>query len=820
MLPRRVGIASRSQAVGLHDIIKIASALNLQAGRDLQNIWNISATVTALADPESIEPGVWPIFIVDDVGQDGAAGLHLTDHQQPYALVEAGPTWSLTASHECLEMLVDPSGNRLVPSSGITVAAGKVQDVTTEKFEYLVEVADPSEDPANAYMIDEVLVSDFYTPHFFDPVVSPGVRYSFTGRIKRPREILSGGYISWLNPALGTMQQLRWFGKPEILDLPGQPAQSGRGTLRGFVDANTRPPMRLSRLAARSHAVTHQRKRAEWLQTASTLRTASYTLARRPSGGATTLPPPDAAQAVLDANKSKLQVPGATKAYVGWHFENDWITRQRAIVVLAHRADLLTVQNTLPANIGGVLIDVRLDPRPVRPSPAGGTGMLLAAQSGTVREEEAVPDVPGEIVFEEAEPMLAGLAAAARKPHVDYVPPPGASLSPVTAKMTLVLHASPEQGWAQLQTFFHDVAQDLIVGMYEFTAPHIETALIAALRGSDKLTLTLDSPPEPPKKREQTVETTHDDLAAALKKRLSFAWALAGLGHEAPAEAFPTSYHIKVAVKDSKAFWLSSGNWNTSNQPKLDPSDQAALVAAAHTQDRDWHVICECPQLAKVFRTYLLQDYATAKKAAAAPAAASAAVMAAGEPPEIPAPEALIQITARTPKTFFPAKTVTDTIKVKPLLTPDDYRKPILDLIKSAKQRFYMQTQYIHTILPAQDKGNPTHMELIAAVADLINADVDVRLITSEFQDKMWIERLQDAGIDAVEHLRIQPHVHNKGMVVDSQTVVVSSQNWSPMGTGDNRDAGLIIYNADAARYFEQIFLHDWVNMAATKALR
>src|SRR5260370_37411744 len=41
MLPRRVGIASRSQAVGLHDIIKIASALNLQAGRDLQNIWNI-----------------------------------------------------------------------------------------------------------------------------------------------------------------------------------------------------------------------------------------------------------------------------------------------------------------------------------------------------------------------------------------------------------------------------------------------------------------------------------------------------------------------------------------------------------------------------------------------------------------------------------------------------------------------------------------------------------------------------------------------------------------------------------------------------------
>src|SRR5229473_3449896 len=134
MLPRRVGIASRSQTVGLHDLLKVASALNVQASRDLQNIWNISAMVSALADPESIEPGVWPIFIVDDIGESGAAGLHLTEHQQPYALVQAGTTWSLTASHECLEMLVDPSGNRLVPSSAIKATGNGVQDVTTKKL--------------------------------------------------------------------------------------------------------------------------------------------------------------------------------------------------------------------------------------------------------------------------------------------------------------------------------------------------------------------------------------------------------------------------------------------------------------------------------------------------------------------------------------------------------------------------------------------------------------------------------------------------------------------------------------------------------------
>src|SRR5262249_1778506 len=155
----------------------------------------------------------------------------------------------------------------------------------------------------------------------------------------------------------------------------------------------------------------------------------------------------------------------------------------------------------------------------------------------------------------------------------------------------------------------------------------------------------------------------------------SFAWALAGLGREAPAEAFPTSYHIKDAVKDSKEFWLSSGNWNTSNQPQVDPSDQAALIDAAHTQDRDWHVICQSSESAQLFRTQLLQDRTTPKEAAASAAAPVAAMAAAPQAPMAEQQE-LALIAARTPKTFFPAHTVTGTIKVKPLLTPDDYRKP------------------------------------------------------------------------------------------------------------------------------------------------
>jgi len=55
-----------------------------------------------------------------------------------------------------------------------------------------------------------------------------------------------------------------------------------------------------------------------------------------------------------------------------------------------------------------------------------------------------------------------------------------------------------------------------------------------------------------------------------------------------------------------------------------------------------------------------------------------------------------------------------------------------------------------------EDSGDPTHMDLVEAVADRIKAGIDVRLITSEYEDTMWIERLQDAGVDAVDHLRIR----------------------------------------------------------------
>ncbi|ACA16922.1 hypothetical protein M446_2470 [Methylobacterium sp. 4-46] len=233
LLTRHVALISESKRIRTGDVMRVAAALQKQAIRDLTPIWGLSATVDAFDKLEDVPLGYWPIIVMDNIDEPGAAGVHKDENGQPFALVSAADAldgWSLTASHEALEMLVDPFGNRLVAGESPAQGQGRV--------EFLVEVCDPSEAANYGYRVNGILVSDFYTPRYFDPAKAAGVRYSFRGVISRPREVLPGGYLSWHDPVSDHWFQLIAFdGQPRIRDIGKLDARAD--SLRAQIDRIT-----------------------------------------------------------------------------------------------------------------------------------------------------------------------------------------------------------------------------------------------------------------------------------------------------------------------------------------------------------------------------------------------------------------------------------------------------------------------------------------------------------------------------------------------------------------------------------------------------
>jgi len=198
-LIRHVALVSESKSIEMRQVSVVAAALQKQVARDFGPIWEITGTVDAFDDLESVPVDYWPVIVRDNISQPGAAGFHQDEQGRPFALVQADANWSLTASHETLEMLADPTGITSIAGSPPPQAPNHISSF--ERVIYLEEVCDPCESDDCAYLVNGVKVSDFITPHYYDPSGASGVRYSFSGKIQAPHTVLEGGYVSFGNPS-------------------------------------------------------------------------------------------------------------------------------------------------------------------------------------------------------------------------------------------------------------------------------------------------------------------------------------------------------------------------------------------------------------------------------------------------------------------------------------------------------------------------------------------------------------------------------------------------------------------------------------------
>jgi hypothetical protein len=238
MIPVQVALVDESDIFTMQDLATIAGALNEQLQDDFRSAWPETPKATVGAYPEE-PPDTWSIILRRDIGEPGALGYHTDVDGQPYSIVDAdagNPT--VTISHELLEMIVDPFGMRM---HGARLPDG-LEDRHAEfglprpntHVLYLLEVADPPE--AVSYEVGGVQVSDFIHRYWYrtNPPARPS--YSHTGAITRPRQIIRGGYVSFMVPQTRVWYQaFDWGSGLEVAEL-GRFDLARYGNLRAFAD--------------------------------------------------------------------------------------------------------------------------------------------------------------------------------------------------------------------------------------------------------------------------------------------------------------------------------------------------------------------------------------------------------------------------------------------------------------------------------------------------------------------------------------------------------------------------------------------------------
>jgi hypothetical protein len=131
--------------------------------------------------------GKWAMVFLDHVDHPHSLGYHdLTPDGLPMCKVFVKSTLkhrkpvSVVASHEIVEMLVDPSINLVTMKP-------------RGRLVYGYETADPVE--GLTFKIDGVPVTNFVYPAYFESFHKPGsVRFDHMGKLRRPFEIHAGGY--------------------------------------------------------------------------------------------------------------------------------------------------------------------------------------------------------------------------------------------------------------------------------------------------------------------------------------------------------------------------------------------------------------------------------------------------------------------------------------------------------------------------------------------------------------------------------------------------------------------------------------------------
>lgn len=208
-----ISVINYSKKIKDNKVQKVLRAVNRQLAEDFKPYWHRKAElrleggVGRKPKPEKASEmrGDAILYIQDDVGDVDALGYHdINLRGVPYGFVfldlcnEMDEEWTVTLSHEALELAMDPEANLL--------ALGPHPDDPSRQVYHWYELCDAVQD--QSYQVDGIWVSNFLLPLYFTEGNEEGSRNDFLGLLNGGSGVKSfgvapGGYIGFFDPETG-----------------------------------------------------------------------------------------------------------------------------------------------------------------------------------------------------------------------------------------------------------------------------------------------------------------------------------------------------------------------------------------------------------------------------------------------------------------------------------------------------------------------------------------------------------------------------------------------------------------------------------------
>ena len=252
-----------------------------------------------------------------------------------------------------------------------------------------------------------------------------------------------------------------------------------------------------------------------------------------------------------------------------------------------------------------------------------------------------------------------------------------------------------------------------------------------------------------------------------------------------------TVCHQKYVVVDGKTVVVESANWAVSSIPVVTKPGEYK------PGNREWLIRVNDSKLAAWFEQLFQLDWDIPDKVGLSVGVASQTLSA----------QLLPLALFVAPAELFDIKSATKPVTLLPLVSPVNYLDEVSKALNKAKNRIYIQQQYIIAGKGVNDLLRIVHKK---------STSCQIEIVVSPKFAKAWqssVDTLRAAGLGQflrAQNLQHVIHCHNKGLIIDNDVAVVSSTNWSENSILRARETGFLITSQELNAYYASVFDEDW----------